>query len=66
MWNPCWKSVVCRVCGKKYVCMPDADYYNSTGPEDGMCEACRRRDAGLSGAQMIVVMPVKQGPFSNN
>lgn len=34
------ENVTCSACGKEYRCTPDADYYNSTTLEDGVCEPC--------------------------
>ncbi|MBI2117342.1 hypothetical protein HYT95_00430 [Candidatus Peregrinibacteria bacterium] len=64
MWSPGWKSVECRACGKKYVCMPNADYYNSTGPTDGVCEKCLLREAGID--EIVDVRDKPASPFSDN
>lgn len=68
MWDPRYKSVECCRCGKKYVCLPMADYYNSTTPHDGVCEACLLRDAGLDPktTPVITMMPEDPPPFSAN
>lgn len=68
MWDPRYKSVECRRCGKQYVCLPTADYYNSTNPHDGVCEPCLLREAGLDPetTPIVTVKPENASPFSSN
>jgi len=66
MWNPIGKSVKCKSCGREYFCLPSADYYNSTGPTDGVCEACLLRGAGLTEADVIDLTGYNEGSFSRN
>lgn len=66
MWDPLDKSVECCRCGKKYVCLPMVDYYNSTGPRDGVCEACLLRDAGLDPETTPVIIVLLTPPSSAN
>ena len=46
---PQWKQVVCRDCGRGYVCTPEDDYYGfERGPGEGVCFACLLRGQGLN------------------
>ena len=42
-----YQKVTCSGCGKKYVCTPDEDYYNSTTLDDGVCWDCLLEQGGL-------------------
>ena len=62
VWNPVGKRVECKECGRGFVCGQWDDYYNSTGPEDGVCEKCLLREAGIT----EIITLAQESPFSLN
>lgn len=64
MWNPLGSKVQCKICGKRYLCHQDADYYNSTGPWDGVCETCLLEEAGIT--EIFALKEEPRSPFSVN
>jgi len=54
-WTPAWQDVTCKACKREYRCTPNDDYYGSTCPTDGVCEACLLKRAGLEGAAVVTL-----------
>ena len=52
-WTPAWQTVRCKTCQRVYTCTPADDYYNSTSAEDGVCEPCLLKAAGLEGPAFV-------------
>ncbi len=48
------QQVKCKVCQREYVCTPDDDYYDFTNAEDGTCELCLLKEAGIEGPAIVI------------
>lgn len=56
-----WQIVTCSDCGVTYQCTPNSDYYNATTLDDGVCERCLLRAAGMGGARVLDLRGRPQG-----